>query len=80
MFVYAATGLYWLDAQFRHSAKVWSSLRDAAKLLFLLPVDVEPVTRQGELFVESVRAAVLLVVIVGFAWLVATVVGQPGHG
>jgi len=79
VFVYAATGLYWLDTQFRHPTTVWSSLRDAAKLLFLLPVDVEPVTRQGQWFVESVRAATLLVVIAGFVWLVATVVGRPGH-
>ncbi|MGH3887892.1 MAG: phosphatidylglycerol lysyltransferase domain-containing protein [Pseudonocardiaceae bacterium] len=80
VFGYAVTGLYWLDAQFRHPTTVWSSLRDAGQLLFLLPVDVEPVTRHGQWFVESVRAAALFVAIVGLAWLVATVVGRPGQG
>jgi lysylphosphatidylglycerol synthetase-like protein (DUF2156 family) len=80
VFAYAATGLYWLDAQFRHPSTVWSSLSNAGKLLFLLPVDVEPVTRHGQWFVESVRAAALFVAIVGLAWLVATVVGRPGQG
>jgi phosphatidylglycerol lysyltransferase len=80
VFAYAATGLYWLDAQFRHPTTVWSSLRDAGQLLFLLPVDVEPVTRHGHWFVESVRTTALFVVIVGLVWLVATVVGRPGQG
>jgi phosphatidylglycerol lysyltransferase len=71
--------LYWLDAQFRHATAVWSSLRDAGQLLFLLPVDVEPVTRHGHWFIESVRTAALFVVIVGLALLVATVVGRPGQ-
>lgn len=78
VFGYAATGLYWLGADFRAPATVWSSLRDAGRLLFLLPIDVEPVTHHGRWFIESVRTAALAVVIVGLARLVATVVAHPG--
>ena len=78
VFGYATVGLYWLGAEVRGPTTVWSSLCDAGRLLFLLPIDVEPVTRHGRWFIESVRTAALFVVIVGLGWLVATVVARPG--
>jgi phosphatidylglycerol lysyltransferase len=79
VFGYAVVGLYELDEQFRRPTTVVSSVRDALRLLFLLPVAVEPVTRHGRFFIDSVRVAALAVAMLGLTWLVATVVGRPGH-
>lgn len=76
---YAVTGLYMLDAEFRAPPTAGSAVRDGVRLLFLLPVDVEPITRHGQFFVDSVRVAALVVVAAGLTRLVATVVGTPGH-
>lgn len=79
VFGYAAAGLYQLDTDFRHPNTLASALPNAARLLFLLPVHLEPTTQHGHAFVDSVRVAALLVACAGLSRLVAAVVGQPGH-
>ena len=75
---YGTAGLYWLD-DFRPPTTFAASVRAAVRLLFLLPVDVAPVSRHGHMFVDSIRAAALGVALLGLAWLVATAAGGPGH-
>ncbi len=79
-FAYGTIGLYLLDSQFRAATTFVESAEEALRLLFLLPLaTVEPVTRHGRWFLESVRFAALGVAMVGAAQLVATVVRRPGH-
>ncbi|MDH4366054.1 MAG: phosphatidylglycerol lysyltransferase domain-containing protein, partial [Acidimicrobiia bacterium] len=79
-FVYGTLGLYALDSQFRAATTFGQSAREALRLLFLLPLaTVEPATRHGRWFLESVRFATLGVAMVGAAQLVATLVRRPGH-
>ncbi len=79
-FAYGTIGLYLLDSQFRAATTFVQSAEEALRLLFLLPLTtVEPVTRHGRWFLESVRFAALGVAMVGAAQLVATVVRRPGH-
>lgn len=80
VFAYGTLGLYLLDGQFRAATTLGQSVAEALRLLFLLPLaTVEPVTRHGRWFLESVRFAALGVAMVGVAQLVATVVRRPGH-
>ncbi|MGH3753152.1 MAG: bifunctional lysylphosphatidylglycerol flippase/synthetase MprF [Pseudonocardiaceae bacterium] len=79
VFGYAAAGLYQIDTDFRHPNTLASALPNAARLLFLLPVHLEPTTQHGHAFVDSVRVAALLVACAGLSRLVAAVVGRPGH-
>lgn len=79
VFGYATAGLYQLDTEFRHPNTLASALPDAARLLFLLPVHLEPMTRHGQAFVDSVRVAALIVACVGLSRLIAAVAGRPGH-
>ena len=79
-FAYGTLGLYYLDSQFRAATTLAQSAGEALRLLFLLPLaTVEPATRHGRWFLESVRFAALGVAMVGTAQLVATVVLRPGH-
>ncbi|MEZ5412416.1 MAG: flippase-like domain-containing protein [Acidimicrobiales bacterium] len=79
-FAYGTLGLYALDSQFRAATTLAQSAREALRLLFLLPLTtVEPATRHGRWFLESVRFAALGVAMVGAAQLVATLVRRPGH-
>lgn len=79
-FAYGTLGLYLLDSQFRAATTLGQSAVEALRLLFLLPLaTVEPATRHGRWFLESVRFAALGVAMVGVAQLVATVVRRPGH-
>ncbi|MFC5004638.1 bifunctional lysylphosphatidylglycerol flippase/synthetase MprF [Dactylosporangium cerinum] len=79
VFAYAVLGLSRLDPDFRDRETVGSAVVDALRLLFLLPVSVEPVTGHGRWFMESARTATLSVAVLGLIWLVATVIGRPGH-
>lgn len=72
---YGTIGLYFLDRNFRTSTTLGESIEDALRLLVLLPTStIEPVTRHGRWFVDSVRFAALAVIFVGIARIVATVV------
>ena len=77
IFMYGTIGLYLLDRQFRTATTLVQSAREAARLLVLLPANtVEPLTRHGSWFIDSVRIAALGVVLVSAFRLVATVVWQ----
>lgn len=78
-FAYGAAGLWLLDEEFRETTTITRSLATAARLLFLLRADVEPISRRGRWFVESVRVAALTVVLVALGRLVATVVLRGGR-
>ncbi len=74
-FVYGTVGLYFLDRNFRESTTLGESIEDALRLLVLLPTSaIEPVTRHGRWFIDSVRFAALAVLLLGLARIVATVV------
>ena len=75
VFAYGTIGLYLLDRNFQTSTTFGESIAGALRLLALLPASaIEPVTRHGRWFVDSVRFAGLAVVLVGLARIVATVV------
>lgn len=64
VFLYAAVGLYLLDANFREATSVAASLGEALRMLFLLPpAAIRPATEHGMWFLDSVR------------WLSALVLG-----
>jgi phosphatidylglycerol lysyltransferase len=76
-FMYGTIGLYLLDRQFRAATTLVQSAREAARLLVLLPANtVEPLTRHGSWFIDSVRIAALGVGLASAFRLVATVVWQ----
>jgi phosphatidylglycerol lysyltransferase len=69
-YAYGVTGLYLIDSQFRRATTFTQSLTESARLLFLLPVrTVEPQTRHGHWFIDSVRMLVMVVTFVGVARL-----------
>jgi lysylphosphatidylglycerol synthetase-like protein (DUF2156 family) len=62
VFLYGVAGVYYLDAHFVRSTTFSESLENATRLLFVLPsATIEPANRHGEWFIESVRAAALIV-------------------
>lgn len=65
VFGYAAIGLYLLDANFRESTSIASSVLEGVRLLFLLPSGVVPSTAHGQWFLDSVRW--LSVIVIAFA-------------
>jgi phosphatidylglycerol lysyltransferase len=78
--IYGTIGLYLLDAEFREATTLSGSFTEAARLLFLLPAaTIEPVSRHGVFFLDSVRVASLVVILVGVSLLVATVVLRRGQ-
>ena len=71
----ATAGLYELDGQFRGGTTAWGSVGQAARLLLMLPVDAEPLTRHADWLVSATRGAALAVVLVGAGMLIAAVSG-----
>jgi len=81
VFLYGTIGLYLLDDEFLEATSLGQSLRQAGRLLFLLPAsDIHPLTHHGRWFLESVRFAALAVALVALSRMVASVVVRPGHG
>ena len=71
-FLYGTLGLYLLDHQFRAATTLGQSAREAFRLLLLLPATtVEPVTRHGSWFIDSVRVAALGVALAAVVRLMA---------
>ena len=71
-FVYGTLGLYLLDRQFRSATTLAQSAGEAFRLLLLLPTStVEPTTRHGSWFIDSVRVAALGVVLASVLRLMA---------
>ncbi len=80
VFAYGLVGLLTLDDHFRDSPSVAQAVRDAVRLLFLLPASsVEPATRHGAWFVDSVRLATVVVVLAALVRLVATTILRTGR-
>jgi lysylphosphatidylglycerol synthetase-like protein (DUF2156 family) len=75
----ATVGLYQLDGQFRGGTTFWGSASTAARLLLMLPVDAQPLTRHADWLVSASRGAALAVVLVGAGLLVAAVSGGRQH-
>jgi phosphatidylglycerol lysyltransferase len=79
VYVSAATGLYFLDSQFRVSTTALQSMREAARAMVLLPVStIDPATIHGRWLLESIRVGVLLVVLAAATRLIAVFVLRPG--
>ncbi len=75
VFLYAVAGLYFLDAEFRHSISLGDALSDAFRLMFVVPaIESEPRTRHATAFIDSVRFAILLVWVAGALQLLRPVV------
>jgi lysylphosphatidylglycerol synthetase-like protein (DUF2156 family) len=78
--VYGIGGLLLLDAAFRRSPSTLDAVTDALRLLLLLPAaSVEPATRHGMWFVDSVRFLSLAVVLAGLAGVLRAAVVGPGR-
>ena len=74
VFAYGAVGLYLQDDEFRDATTILESVREAARLLLLLPANsIEPITRRGDWFIESVRVATLIVILVALTRVVSSV-------
>lgn len=80
VFAYGVAGTWLLDAQFRHQPSLGDALSNAVRLLFVLPAaTVDPASRHGAWFVDSVRALALAVLATGVAQTVRSVVLGPGR-
>lgn len=80
-YVYGVVGLYLLDSQFRRSTTLADSVRASARLLFLQPVrTIEPVTRHGRWFIDSVRVLVVVVLVVSVVGILRPVRERARHG
>jgi phosphatidylglycerol lysyltransferase len=74
-YTYGVGGLYLLDSQFRQSTSLAESLRQSARLLFLLPTStIDPITKHGAWFIDSVRVMAAAVLLIGIARLLHPVV------
>lgn len=74
-FLYGTFGLYLMDRQFRTAPTFAQSARESFRLLLLLPASsIEPATRHGSWFIDSVRVAALGVVLAAVLRLLASVV------
>ncbi|MEP7215685.1 MAG: phosphatidylglycerol lysyltransferase domain-containing protein [Anaerolineaceae bacterium] len=81
VFLYGVVGLYLLDANFRAPTEPAESVLQAFQLLLLQPAStIEPVTRHGEWFVDSVRVMALVVLGIGIWHLLHPVVHRLGAG
>jgi phosphatidylglycerol lysyltransferase len=66
VFVYAVVGLYFLDSEFRHSISISLAVKDALRLMFVLPaIESEPRTHHAIWFTDSVRVSVVFVWLAG---------------
>ena len=65
VFVYGVAGLYFLDHHFARATTFADSLSDGVRLLFVLPsTTIDPVTRHGAWFIDSVRVSAIAVFLV----------------
>lgn len=81
VFVYAVVGLYFLDREFRHPIGLQAAVRDAIRLMFVVPSsEAVPRTHHAVWFLDSVRVAIVLVLVVGVSQLIAPVVARASLG
>ncbi len=72
---YGFAGLYLLDAEFRRPVHLGEALENAVRLLFLLPsTTIEPLTRHGAWFIDSVRVLTVVVLAVAMRYLLHPVI------
>lgn len=78
--VYGTAGLYLLDAQFTDPTGLGQSMLGALRLLFVLPsATINPATRHGAWFIDSVRVLALVVLTTGVARTLRSVVLGPAR-
>lgn len=81
VFFYALLGLYFMDGEFRHPIAIGEATSDALRLLFIVPAtQAEPRTHHAVWFLDSVRVALILVLVFGVTMLVAPVVAHASIG
>lgn len=79
--LYGVAGLYLLDRHFTATTTLAGSLNDSVRLLFVLPsTTIEPATRHGAWFIDSVRAAAIAVFLIGTYHLLHPVIQRRTHG
>jgi lysylphosphatidylglycerol synthetase-like protein (DUF2156 family) len=79
--VYGVLGLYFLDRQFVQQTTALDSFEDGLRLLFVLPATtIEPATRHGAWFIDSVRAGAIVIFLVGAFYLLQPVIHRVGAG
>ncbi|MFN8557134.1 MAG: phosphatidylglycerol lysyltransferase domain-containing protein [Dehalococcoidia bacterium] len=66
VFLYGFAGLFLMDSEFRHPVNTGQAIDNALRLLFVLPaMTIEPATRHGAWFINSVRVLATLVLAAG---------------
>ncbi|MEO8538643.1 MAG: flippase-like domain-containing protein [bacterium] len=77
--VYGVLGLYLLDRHFAGQTTFVDSLEDGIRLLFVLPTTtIEPATRHGAWFIDSVRLSAIVIFLVGAYHLLHPVIHRAG--
>ena len=77
VFTYGVLGIYFLDRDFRHSPDFLEAVENGFRLLFILPATtIDPASRHGHWFIESVRIMALVVLAVGLWLLVRPVIDR----
>lgn len=78
---YGVLGLYLLGRQFVQEPTILDSLEDGLRLLFVLPAtSIEPATRHGAWFIDSVRTGAIVIFLVGAFHLLHPVIHRVGPG
>ncbi len=81
VFVYGMVGSYMLDAEFVETTTIVRSFENALRLLFILPASaIEPASRHGNWFINSVRVMSLVVLAVASWHLLHPVIQRAGAG
>lgn len=81
VFIYGVLGLYLLDRHFAGDTTLADSLEDASRLLFVLPPStIEPTTRHGAWFIDSVRVSAVCILLVSSYHLLHPVIHRSTVG
>ncbi len=79
--LYGVSGLYLLDRHFAGSTTFLDSLEDGVRLLFVLPsTTIDPVTRHGAWFIDSVRAGAIAIFLISAYHLLHPVIQRRSAG
>jgi phosphatidylglycerol lysyltransferase len=81
VFTYSVLGLYFLDREFTRQISIGEALENSFRLVFIVPaVTVDPTTRHGSWFVESVRLAFAVVFLLGVVQLIQPLIHRARAG
>jgi phosphatidylglycerol lysyltransferase len=75
--IYGILGLYLVDFEFVERTTLGKSVREALRLLVLLPSTLSPVSPHGAWLLDSVRLMSLIVVLGGLARILAPAINRP---